>query len=100
MVLISRGAATAVLPGEDPIGKHLTEVDGLAGGGVWEVIGVVGDVRWSVSQPPMPTLYWPVYGNGYSFATIVVRAPTTWKSLAVPVQKIVAHLDPDLPVST
>ncbi len=99
VVLISRGAAQQYFPGEDPIGKHIREVGGLVGGGVWEVIGVVGDVRWYISQPPMPTLYWPIYGNGYSFATIVVRAPHDVESLAMPVQKIVAHLDPDLPVS-
>jgi predicted permease len=96
VVLISRGAQQEFFPGEDPIGKHLKLLDA---NGVWEIIGVVGDVRWSVSQPPLPTLYWPIYGNGYSFATIVVRAPRDVESLAVPVQKIVARLDPDLPVS-
>jgi putative ABC transport system permease protein len=96
VVLISRGAAQQFFPGEDPIGKHLRRLDG---GGVWTVIGVVGDARWYISQPPMPTLYWPIYGNGYSFATIVVRAPHDVDSLAVPIQKIVAQLDPDLPVS-
>jgi putative ABC transport system permease protein len=96
VVLISRGAARQFFPGEDPIGKHLRTING---GGVWQVIGVVGDVRWSVSQPPMATLYWPIYSNGYSFGTIVVRAPHNVDSLAVPVQKIVAQLDPDLPVS-
>ena len=96
VVLISRGAARQYFPGENPIGKHLKAIDG---GGVWTVIGVVGDVRWYISQPPMPTLYWPIYANGYSAATIVVRAPHDVESLAVPVQKVVAHLDPDLPVS-
>jgi ABC-type antimicrobial peptide transport system permease subunit len=99
VVLISRSAAQEFFPGEDPIGKHLREIGGIVGGGVWEVIGVVGDVRWSVSQPPLPTLYWPIYGNGYSFATIVARAPHDVDSLAVPIQKVVAQLDPDLPVS-
>lgn len=96
VVLISRGAAQQYFPGEDPIGKHLKTIDE---GGVWQVIGVVGDVRWNIAQPPMPTLYWPIYGNGYGFATIVVRAPHDVDSLAVPVQKVVAQLDPDLPVS-
>jgi ABC-type antimicrobial peptide transport system permease subunit len=62
------------------------------------VIGVVGDVRWHISQPPMPTLYWPIYGNEYTVATIVIRAPRDVESLAVPVQKIVGQLDRDLPV--
>ncbi|HKR28202.1 MAG TPA: FtsX-like permease family protein, partial [Acidobacteriaceae bacterium] len=95
VVLISRGAAQQYFPGEDPIGKHVKTIDE---GGVWQVIGVVGDVRWNIAQPPQPTLYWPIYGNGYGFATIVVRAPHDVESLAVPVQKVVAQLDADLPV--
>jgi predicted permease len=96
VVVISRGAAQQFFPGEDPIGKHLRAIDG---GGAWEVIGVVGDVRWNIAQPPNPTLYWPIYGGVYSFATVVVRTPHDVDSLAVPIQKIVAQLDPDLPVS-
>ncbi|HEX4005790.1 MAG TPA: ABC transporter permease [Acidobacteriaceae bacterium] len=97
VVLISRGAAQLFFPGENPIGQHVREINGS---GVWQVIGVVGDVRWNIAQPPNPTLYWPIYGNGYSFATIVVRAPHDVESLAVPIQKAVAQLDPDLPVSS
>jgi len=95
VVLISRGAAQEFFPGEDPIGKHIKDI---GGNGVWEVIGVVGDVRWSIAQPPMPTLYWPLYGNGYSVATIVIRSPHDVESLAVPVQKVLGRLDPELPV--
>lgn len=96
VVLISRGAAEQYFPGEDPIGKHIKPVDG---DGVWTVIGVVGDVRWNIAKPPNPTLYWPIYGNGYGFGTLVVRSSHDVDSLAVPVQKTVAQLDPDLPVS-
>jgi putative ABC transport system permease protein len=95
VVLISRGAAQQYFPGEDPIGKHIKDIGGT---GTWEVIGIVGDVRWDISQPPLPTLYWPLYGNGYSFATIVIRAPHDVESLAIQVEKIVGRLDPDLPV--
>jgi putative ABC transport system permease protein len=47
----------------------------------------------------MPTLYWPIYGNDYTVATIVVRAPRDVNALAMPVEKIVGQMDPDLPVS-
>jgi len=96
VVLISRGAAQQYFPGEDPIGKHLKE---RSGDGVWEIIGIVGDVRWNIADPPQPTLYWPIYGNGYSYATIVIRAPHNVESFAIPVQKAIGQLDPDLPVS-
>jgi putative ABC transport system permease protein len=94
VVVISRGAAQQFFPGEDPVGKHLKAIDGA---GEWQVIGVVGDVRWNIADAPNPTLYWPIYG--YNFCTIVVRAPHDVESLAVPIQKVVAQLDPDLPVS-
>ncbi|HUB30553.1 MAG TPA: ABC transporter permease [Terracidiphilus sp.] len=96
VALISRGAAEQYFPGEDPVGKHLKTIDE---GGVWTIIGVVGDVRWNVAKPANPTLYWPIYGNGYGFATLVVRSPHDVDSMAAPVQKVVAQLDPDLPVS-
>lgn len=94
VILISRGAAQQYFPGEDPIGKHVKAIDGS---GTWQVIGVVGDVRWTVAKPPTPTLYWPIDGNGYSFATIVVRAQHDVEAQAVPVQRVIAELDRDLP---
>jgi putative ABC transport system permease protein len=95
VVLISRGAAQQYFPGEDPIGKHIRDI---GGNGEWEIIGIVGDVRWDIAQPSLPTLYWPIYGNGYSVATIVIRSPHDVESQSVPVEKIVGRLDPELPV--
>jgi len=97
VVVISEGAAKQYFPGEDPIGKHLKGLD--VDSDVYEVIGVVGDARWNITQPMMATLYWPIYGNGYSVATIVVRSTHDVESLAMPVQKVIGELDADLPVS-
>jgi putative ABC transport system permease protein len=96
VVLISQSAARVLFSSEDPTGKHLREPGGDT---TYEVIGVVGDTLWNVNAPMMPTLYWPIYGNGYSVATIVVRSTHNVESLALPVEKIVGQLDPDLPVS-
>jgi predicted permease len=100
VAVISQAAARAFFPSEDPIGKHLTSD---FSGEVVEVIGVVGDTRWFASEPPQPTLFWPIYGNDYSVATIVIRSGLGSghgvESFALPVQKIVGQLDPDLPVS-
>ncbi|HLY42354.1 MAG TPA: ABC transporter permease [Terracidiphilus sp.] len=96
VVVISQSAARVLFPHDEPIGKHLrTSVSDPA----YEILGVVGDTRWDVAQPPAPTLYWPIYGNNYDFATIVVRSSHNVDALALPVQKIVSELDPDLPVS-
>jgi putative ABC transport system permease protein len=100
VALISQAAARAFFPNEDPIGKHLTSD---FSGETVEVVGVVGDTRWYASDAPQPTLFWPLYGNDYSVATIVVRSGLDSgrdvESFALPVQKIIGQLDPDLPVS-
>jgi putative ABC transport system permease protein len=96
VAVISELAAKQLFPGEDPIGKHLT--DSLERQ-VTEVIGVVSDTRWYVSEDPMPMLYWPIYGNDYSIATIVIRSTHDVHALALPVEKAIGQLDHDLPVS-
>jgi predicted permease len=96
VVVISHNAAQQYFPGEDPIGKHLQPDDG--DGPSYEIIGIAGDVHWNINQPSLPTLYWPIYGNDYNFSTVVVRAPHNVESLAIPIEKVVAQLDPDLPV--
>jgi putative ABC transport system permease protein len=97
VVVISQSAADLCFPGEPPIGRHLKV--GISGE-IFEVIGVVGDTRWLISQPVHPTLYWPIYGNDYSGATIVIRSTRDVETLAVPVQKLIGAMDPDLPVSS
>ncbi len=96
VVLISQGAAKVLFGNEDPLGRHLT---GESGNDRYEIIGVVGDTRWDLALPPQPTLYWPLYGNGYSAARIVVRASRDVDSLAVPVENVLGSMDRDLPVS-
>jgi putative ABC transport system permease protein len=97
VVVISQSAAELCFPnGEDPIGRHL-KIDFT--GDIFEVVGVVGDTRWQIAQPMHPTMYWPIYGNGYGSATIVVRSTHNVESLAIPVQKILGSMDADLPVS-
>jgi putative ABC transport system permease protein len=96
VALISQGAARQIFGSEDPIGKHLK---GENGPETYEIIGVVGDTRWHIAVPPQPTLYWPIYGNGYSVARIVVRAQKDVESLAMPVERIIGGMDRDLAVS-
>jgi predicted permease len=95
IVVISQSAAQLCFPGEDPIGKHLkVSMEDQT----YEVVGVVGDTRWSISQPMRPTFYEPLYGTGQTGATMVIRSAQNVETLAVPVQKIIGQMDPDLPV--
>jgi putative ABC transport system permease protein len=97
VTVISQSAAQLAFPGEDPIGKHLKV--GSAPGEVYEIVGVVGDARWVISQPVRPTIYWPLYGGHRSGATIVVRSTHDVETLALPVQKLIGVMDPELPIS-
>jgi predicted permease len=96
VVVISQKAAEMCFPGEDPIGKHIkVDINGRVG----EVVGVVGDTRWNIAQPAMPMMYWPAFGGEWTGMTLVLRSSSDLSALAMPVQKIIAGLDPDLPVS-
>jgi putative ABC transport system permease protein len=96
VAVISQSAARTCFPGEDPVGKHLkvnlTDE-------TYAVIGVAGDTRWNPTEPVRPTLYWPIYGNGYTGATIVARAAHNVEALALPIQSVIGEMDRDLPVS-
>lgn len=97
VIVISQAAVKLCFPdGEDPIGRHL-KVD--INGHVYQVVGVVGDTRWLISQPANPTMYIPLYGNDYSNATVVVRSDRDVDGLALPVEKLIGRLDAGLPVS-
>lgn len=60
--------------------------------------GVVGNTRFSVIQPGRPTLYTSIFGNNYGYATLVVRTAQDAESLAMPIQRIIGQMDPNLPV--
>ncbi len=96
VTLISEAAAKLCFPGEDPIGKHI-KVGFI--GSTYEVVGVVGETRWMISQPANPTMYIPLYGNVYSNATVVARSEHDVDTLAMPIEKLIGRLDVDLPVS-
>jgi putative ABC transport system permease protein len=94
VAVITKSAAAEAFPGEDPIGRHILMSETER----YEIVGIVGDTRWEVSQPPHATMYIPLYGNNYSVATIFVRS-TRAESVALPIQEILSRLDRDLPVS-
>ena len=97
-VIISQLLVKEFFPGEDPIGKHL--IVNLQGSGAkpYEIVGVVGDTRYLISEPPQPTMYFPLLGGDTGRAVVVLRSQRDVSSLAVPVQQVIQSLDHDLPV--
>jgi ABC-type antimicrobial peptide transport system permease subunit len=98
-VIISQQLARQYFPGEDPLGKHLHIA--AEENGDYEIVGVVGDTLYQVGQPSLPTMYFPVLGGQTDVRglTLMVRTKADPLALAVPVQKQIATLDPQLPVS-
>lgn len=92
--VISSSFAKRYFPNEDPIGKHLRFDERT-----YEIVGIVGDTRYAVSEDPLPIQYYPLYAGYLNNAMLVVRSGREVDQFALPVQKIVQEIDHDLPVS-
>jgi ABC-type antimicrobial peptide transport system permease subunit len=93
-VVISQSLATEYFPNEDPLGKHLRVRgrDAL-------IVGIVGDTRFSIGEQPRPVQYYPLDAGVETVGTLVIRSRHEPEQLALPAQRIVSEMDPDLPVS-
>ena len=99
-IVISELFADKFFPGEDPIGKTIN-VRWAHKLENYEIIGVVGNTLWDVTQPSKATMYFPILSgipDRTSAATIVARTDGNPLALAMPMQQQVSALDPALPV--
>jgi putative ABC transport system permease protein len=97
-VIISRQLARQYFPGEDPLGKHLHV--GAVSADDFEIVGVVADTLYQVGLPVAPTMYFPLLEGDTTMAlTLAVRTASDPLALSVPIQKQIAAIDPELPVS-
>jgi predicted permease len=101
VVIISESTAKKYFSGEDPIGRHLNIDFETPQPQPYEIVGVVGDTRWNITDSVRPTFYAPLLNGGANFASLAVRGSSNVdvESLALPIQKIFSQLDPDLPVA-
>ncbi len=100
-VIISEKLATSFFPGEDPLGKHIkTGGDSWsAGGKVYTIVGVVGDMRYDIGEAPKETKYFSLQDGTENYATLVIRSSRDVETLALPVQRVIQGMDRDLPVA-
>ncbi len=95
-VVISESFSRQIFPGEDPVGKHLRTL----GDRDYEIVGIVGDTRFSVGDLPQPMMYFALDADSeINGVALIVRSGQDVTALALPIQHIVAQFDPDLPVS-
>jgi predicted permease len=98
-IIISHLLAQQYFPGEDPLDKHLHIV--AYGNADYEIVGVVADTLYQVGQPARPTMYFPVLNEQIDVGglTLAVRTAIDPLALSLRIQKQIAALDPELPVS-
>jgi ABC-type antimicrobial peptide transport system permease subunit len=97
--VVSAALVRQYFPGENPIGKHLLTI----GRRPFRVVGVVGDTRFLAAQAARSIMYFPLFVSIYdgvaNGGTLAVRSDRDVTALALPVQRIVQQLDPELPVA-
>lgn len=97
-IIISHMLAQQYFPGENPLGKHLHVA--AEENSDYEIVGIVGDTRYHVGLPDMATMYFPILaGASDRRLTLVVRTISDPLAISVPIQKQIAELDSQLPVT-
>jgi predicted permease len=99
VILVSEAMARWLWPGQDPIGQRL--IIGFFPDKVWEVVGVVKDVRErGLAKEGTASLYMPYAQNPPPFGTLVVRTRTSLPAtLSSAVTAAVHEIDRDQPVT-
>jgi predicted permease len=101
-VIVSRQLVRQYFPGDNPIGKHLLVPAhphaGAPGDVDYEIVGVVGDTLYRVGKDSKATIYFPIL-EGVAGGMLAVHTTSEPLQFSVTVQKQIASLDPELPVS-
>jgi len=98
VAVVNETLAAQVFPGQDPLGQRLRIGIGTdeSDPRIFEVVGVVGDVRPSIPAPP--EIYVPHPQQSWSWMSLVVRTSGDPVSLAGALRREVAALDSELAV--
>lgn len=91
--VISELAAKRVWPGEDPIGKKFGRGD--PDEPLFEVVGVVRDVRPGAAKEPVITAYMPYWYRNRLSMTVVLRSSGDPRALAGSIRSAAWSIDPD-----
>ena len=100
-LIINQKLAREFFPNEDPLGKHLSVSWSSPSPEKYEIIGIVGDTRYLLNEPVRSMMWFPILSGipGTTDTALVVRSTTDPGALGIPIQKTIAGIDPDLPVS-
>jgi predicted permease len=100
-VIVNQELVRQYFRGEDPLGKHLRVEWRTPEGENYEIIGVAGNTIHQIGEPVRPMMWFPILagipGNSGD-SVLVVRSARDILEQAIPIQRLIASLDPDLPV--
>jgi predicted permease len=101
-VIVDQEFVRRYFPNEDPIGKHVATRWDSSDPDNYEIVGVVRDTPYALDREKRPMIWFPILSGipaAADSSVLVVRSHQDVTSLALPIQKIIMQLDPDLPVS-
>ena len=97
VVVVSRGLASLMWPGQDPIGKRIRWAADTTPSGVWRtVVGVASDARYRDVLQLRPTVYVPVDQQDWIPTFLVVRSDLPLDALVRTLRQEIRAVDPDL----
>jgi predicted permease len=100
-VIVNQELVRRYFPGEDPLGKHLRVQWRTPQGENYEIIGVVANTSYQLGKPTLPMMWFPILagipGNSGD-SVLVVWSGRDVTPLILPVQRLIASLDANLPV--
>jgi predicted permease len=101
VAIIDESMAAALFPNENPLGRRIGGMN-PSDRGWMQVVGVIPDLQYPVGIGVPATrfqVFQPLAQNTWNYETVVVRSSDPEK-LADPVRRVIADLDPDIPVQT
>jgi putative ABC transport system permease protein len=101
VAIVSESLARRFVAGADPLGKRIRTGGAERPNNPWmEIVGVVGDLRYDgLALPPAPALFQPIGQSSWSEMYLVVRSSTQPAALVPALRRVVAALDPGLPLA-
>jgi putative ABC transport system permease protein len=107
VVIISKSVADRFFPGQDPIGKQVYDFHDRIGlkQNFYTIVGVAGTVQYDNPETQVTSFqcYYPYPQNAepvpINFGSLVIHTQGDPRSLIAPLQRLVADLDPNLPMS-
>jgi predicted permease len=100
-VIINQELVRQYFPSEDPLGKHLRVEWRTPQGENYEIIGVVANTSYELGKPAVPMMWFPILSGipeNTGDSVLVVRSGRDVTPLAIPIQRLIAALDTNLPV--